>query len=346
MKRKSAEERHSSGQSHRRQGRFHPSALSDKSASHLDRKSGNPAWKQIRDRQQAKKGHDKPSTFCSVCDRTGLCLCLQSDRLEPTSSDSQRQESDCKFHVDFCVANAHSVTGLPQKKGINPNCCHMYMKIKYVKDISCVGHLSSANFVTNIPPVVIDPPVGARLHNFWEKWEVLGSSPKVVTTLREGYTEPMQVTNYHKQLSKPIQTVPLFGGTASVGEQKCSGTGSKPKLSRVLQPAIFGTQTQQPVETVLDLSTLNTFLNTESFKLETPETIRTSLQTGEWVTSIDFKDAYFHIPIYSQSRKYMRFHIQCLSYPFKALAFDLSTAHMAFTVVSKEVKLMALQRGI
>ena len=97
---------------------------------------------------------------------------------------------------------------------------------------------------------------------------------------------------------------------------------------------------------VLDLSTLNTFVNTESFKMETPETIRTSLQSGEWVTSIHFKDAYFHIPIHSQSRKYMRFHIQGQSYQFKALPFGLSTAPMEFTVVSKEVKLMALQRGI
>ena len=91
-------------------------------------------------------------------------------------------------HVDFCVANAHSVTGLPQKKGVIPS----YTEIKYVKDVSCVGHLSSANLVKNVPPAVIDPPVGARLHNFWEKWEALGSSPKVVTTLREGYTHPFR----------------------------------------------------------------------------------------------------------------------------------------------------------
>ena len=58
-----SEERHSSGQSHRRQGRFHPYAPSDRSASQPDWKSGNPAWKQIRDRQQAKKSHGKPSTF-------------------------------------------------------------------------------------------------------------------------------------------------------------------------------------------------------------------------------------------------------------------------------------------
>ena len=97
---------------------------------------------------------------------------------------------------------------------------------------------------------------------------------------------------------------------------------------------------------ILDLSTLKTFLNTGSFKMETPETIRTSLQVGERVTSIDFKDAYFHIPIHSQSRKYMRFHLQGRSYQFKALPFGLSTAPMEFIVVAKEVKLMALQKGI
>ena len=70
-----------------------------------------------------------------------------------------------------------------------------------------------------------------------------------------------------------------------------------------------------------------------------------NLPTGR-VTSIDFKDTYFHIPIHSQSRKYMRFHLQGRSYQFKALPFGLSTAPMEFTVVSKEVKLMALQRGI
>ena len=68
----------------------------------------------------------------------------------------------------------------------------LYTEIKYVKDVSCVGHLSSANIVTSVPTVAINPPVGARLHQFWEKWEALGSSPKVVTILREGYTLPFR----------------------------------------------------------------------------------------------------------------------------------------------------------
>ena len=157
--------------------------------------------------------------------------------------------------VNSCVANAHSVIGLPQKKGVNPNYCHNYTEIKYVKGVSCVGHWSSANLVTNVPTVAINPPVGARLHQFWEKWEALGSSPKVVTALR-GLQPPLplqtqfnQVTNCHKQLCQPTKTVPPFGGTVSASEQKCCRTGSKPKLTGFLQPAIFGTQTQQLVET-------------------------------------------------------------------------------------------------
>ena len=82
------------------------------------------------------------------------------------------------LNVDSHVANAHIVTGLPQRKGINPTFCQMYTEIKYVKNVSCVGHLSSVNLLTNAPHAVIDPPVGARLHQFWEKWEALGSSPK------------------------------------------------------------------------------------------------------------------------------------------------------------------------
>ena len=84
---------------------------------------------------------------------------------------------------------------------------------------------------------------------------------------------------------------------------------------------------------ILDLSKLNLFLKVEKLQ-------------GEWVTSIDFQDAYFHIPIQEQSRKYLRFHVQGQTYQFKALPFSLSTPPLEFTVVAKEVKLMAIHKGI
>ena len=80
----------------------------------------------------------------------------------------------------------------PSWSNLVPNYCQNHTEIKYVKDVSCVGHLSSVNLVTNAPAVALDLPVGARLHQFWERWAALGASLEVVTALREGYTLPFR----------------------------------------------------------------------------------------------------------------------------------------------------------
>ena len=161
------------------------------------------------------------------------------------------------LHVNSCVANY--VTGLPQKKGVNPNYCYNHTEIKHVNDVSCVGHLNSANIVTNVPTFAVNPPVGARLHQFWEKWEALGSSPEVVTVLREGYALPFRC---RPNLTRSLTVISNY-----VNPQR---------QSHLLQ-ALY----QLVNKNAIAVTTLNTFLNTESFKMETPETIRTSLQVGE-----------------------------------------------------------------
>ena len=97
---------------------------------------------------------------------------------------------------------------------------------------------------------------------------------------------------------------------------------------------------------VMDLSRLNTFLYVEKFKMETPESIRTSLIPGEWVSSIDLLDAYLLIPIHPNSRKYLRFCLRSQVFQFTSLHFGLATAPQVFTMIVKEVKLMALSRGL
>ena len=256
-------------------------------------------------------------------------------------------------HVNSFVASVPFASGSPQKKGVNPVYCQSIREINHVKDVSCVDHLSFVNIVTNVQTVVTNLPVGARLQQFWEKWETLGASPKVIRILREGYTLPFRfrpnLTRSPMVISKYVnpqrQSFLLEALTQLTNKNAVEPVTNQTSLG-FYNRLFLVPKPNNRWRPILDLSTLNTFLNTESFKMETPETIRTSLQAGEWVTSIDFKDAYFHIPIHSQSRKYMRFHIQGHSYQFKALPFGLSTAPMEFTVVAKEVKLMALRQGI
>ena len=218
--------------------------------------------------------------------QNSVCVTGQTG-LNPTPVVAGDKKVTVDLNVDFCVANAHIVTGLPQRKGVIPNCCQMYTEIKYVKNVSCVGHLSSANLVTNAPPVATPPPVGARLHKCWEKWEALGVSPKVVATLREGYTlpfgfrpnlirSPTVISNYQNPTRKAnlLEALcQLVNKNAIEPVENQNSLGFYNRLFLVPKP-------DNRWRPILDLITLNTFLDVGSFKMETPETIRTSLQAG------------------------------------------------------------------
>ena len=64
------------------------------------------------------------------------------------------------------------------------------------------------------------------------------------------------------------------------------------------------------------------------------------------MSSIDLSDAYLHILIHPNSRKYLRFCHKSQVFQFTSLPFGLATAPQVITMIVKEVKLMALTRGI
>ena len=245
-----------------------------------------------------------------------------------------------------------SAPGLPQRKGISPGVPECQLKkcqLKSVKGASCVTQLSCVNSVSN---VALTLPVGARLQNFWQTWLDLGAGPKVVQILQEGYTLPFRIRPKLRRIPSVISCYanPLRNSYLLEALHQLINKNAVEPVSNQTSLGFYNRLFLVPKPNnkwrpILDLSNLNQFLKVEKFKMETPETIRTSLLQGEWVTSVDFKDAYFHIPIQEQSRKYLIFQVQDRTYQFKALPFGLSTAPMEFTVVAKEVKLMAIHRG-
>ena len=84
---------------------------------------------------------------------------------------------------------------------------------------------------------------------------------------------------------------------------------------------------------MIDLSHLNDFVQLTSFKMETVASVLLSVREGDFLASLDLKDAYFQILIHGSSRKLLRFMSEGTVYQFKALCFGLSTAPQVFTRV-------------
>ena len=71
---------------------------------------------------------------------------------------------------------------------------------------------------------------------------------------------------------------------------------------------------------VIDLSHLNDFVQLTPFKMETVASVLLSVREGDFLASLDLKDAYFQIPIHGSSRKLLRFMSEGTVYQFKARA--------------------------
>ena len=199
----------------------------------------------------------------------------------------------------------------------------------------------------------LSPPVGGRLRSFRRDWQTNKCSPNVLNIITNGYVLPflskpnlvrfpLILSEYKAQqkdqaLATCIQS--LLSKNAIERVENVKSLGFYSRLFLVPKP-------HQRWRPVIDLSRLNTFLHVEKFKMETPESIRTSLIPGEWVSSIDLSDAYLHIPIHPNSRKYLRFCYKSQVFQFTSLPFGLATAPQVFTMIVKEVKLMALSRGL
>jgi hypothetical protein len=97
---------------------------------------------------------------------------------------------------------------------------------------------------------------------------------------------------------------------------------------------------------ILDLSLLSNYIVKEKFKMETPELIRTFLQKGNWATSLDLMDAYYHVLIHPSDRKFLRFKVGTQVFQFRALPMGLSSSPRIFTRVIKCIKEFVQKRTV
>lgn len=97
---------------------------------------------------------------------------------------------------------------------------------------------------------------------------------------------------------------------------------------------------------VIDLSPLNRSIKRQRFKMETARSVRLSIQPGDWATSLDLRDAYFHVSMHPITWKYLRFVWNGKVYQFLALPFGLSPAPYIFTMVTRQLALLARKQGI
>ncbi|MCS5643736.1 MAG: reverse transcriptase domain-containing protein, partial [Dehalococcoidia bacterium] len=196
--------------------------------------------------------------------------------------------------------------------------------------------------------------VGGCLQHFYEAWASAGAEWSTVMTLKWGYKIPFlqQPALSHEPIIFP--TYPLRSEKYEVLRREVKDLRAKQAKELVVDPASPGFYSRLFVvpkkdnkwRPIIDLSPLNKQVCCDCFKMETPASVLKAVVRGQWMTSVDLKDAYFQIPMHPKSRKFLRFVFEGEVFQFRALCFGLSTAPLVFTSVLRPVMAMLHFRGV
>ena len=155
--------------------------------------------------------------------------------------------------------------------------------------------------------------MGGRLAAFADSWENWQTDLFVRSVLSHGYKIPFsQLPRFNGKRSTPLK-----GSYAHVLLEEVHSLLAKGAIEKVhgdREEGFYFTYFLVPKKTgdlrpILNLKPVNGQIHCPSFKMETLESVTLGLIQRDWVASIDLKDAYFHVPVNQEHRKYLRFQI-------------------------------------
>jgi len=122
-----------------------------------------------------------------------------------------------------------------------------------------------------------------------------------------------------------------------------------PTTGKIVQSRLFPVDRKGTTKKrmVLDMSRLSKFIPCPRFKMTTAKAVRQVISEGAWIITLDWKCAYWYVPIHPKFQLLLGFRIEDQSCQFTAMPFGLNIAPRIFTklcsVIIKELRLKGIK---
>ena len=136
----------------------------------------------------------------------------------------------------------------------------------------------------------------------------------MVEVLRDGYCLPFLSTPPLSNVPIPMSSYSPNSIKGAALEEVTLGLVAKGavELAPLPSPGFYSRlfvvwKTLWSWRPVIDLSHLNRFVDVSPFQMETIQSVLLSVGQGDWMASIDLKEAYLQVPVHPASRHFLRF---------------------------------------
>ena len=201
--------------------------------------------------------------------------------------------------------------------------------------------LTSLGFVLDSTLETI--PLGGRIKHFIDNWRLVTSNDWVLNVVNNGYQIPLKTLPH--QSTYPVNP-PAKGNAFDVLVSEAEALLSK-KAVQIVSTTVgeyvssyFAVPKPRKLDQfrpILNLKYFNKVVKKYKFKMETLSSVRDWIKPGAYVIGLDLRDAFLHIPMNEDSRKYLRFRWLGQLYEWIVLPFGLTCSPRVITKVLKPV---------
>jgi len=193
----------------------------------------------------------------------------------------------------------------------------------------------------------MNEPVGGRLKPFLPNWRLITTDAKILSIVK-GYK--LELTSEQPRRSKSF--VPRFSREESekldnevdkLLQKKAIKQVSKNRV-QYMSHLFLRLKKDGTFRPVFNLRSLNRFVRYQHFKIDGMKELKNAIIQGDWMVTIDLKDAYLTVPVSKEHQPLLSFEWKKRYFQFQVLPFGLASAPRVFTKLLKPV--MALLRRL
>lgn len=171
------------------------------------------------------------------------------------------------------------------------------------------------------------------------EWRRIGASPMILDWLENGFPIRFKGDQTEFYLANKDMNIEHKSFIAShINELLQQGAIERTTtIPKCVSPIAVVPKKNGKLRMVLNLKRLNQQVIAPRFRYENLSTLHETLQPGDWCTSLDLRNGFFHIPVHPNSRGYLGFEWDGNWYQYKVLPFGLAASPWAFTKTMREV---------
>ena len=187
-----------------------------------------------------------------------------------------------------------------------------------------------------------------------DRWVALTSHPMVLRVIRHGHEIPFKAMG-PPPFNGVLNSIPTDPAETQILRRELEEMVAKGAVTRVpdylAHEGYYSRYFLVPKRDggsrpILNLKPFNEFVRKYRFRLIGTKSLLSMVRRGDFFTSIDLKDAFFHCPVATRHRKYLRFCLEGESYQYTCLPFGYRLSPITFSRCVKSALGVLLRKGI